>query len=101
MFVKPSKVSSPCLSPMFVLHGKPLQMSLVGTYHQKISAIRKQMSSLSERVTKLKKRTEKLHQKKVSEQLAAAEKKEKELERERQLTAKPAKELLQDQANAS
>jgi len=76
-------------------------MSLVGTYHQKIVSIRKQMSSLSERVAKLKKRTDKLHQKKVNEQLAAAEKKEKELERERQLTAKPAKELLlQDPANA-
>ena len=53
------------------------------------------MTILSDRVGKLKRRTQKLQEKKMHDEMVAAEKKERELERERKLTAQPSKTLLE------
>jgi len=68
-------------------------MNQTSMYEQKSVQLRKQMQTTSERLAKLKKRVEKLHLRKQQEVMAVAEKKERELERERQLTAKPSKAL--------
>nr|XP_023672862.1 biogenesis of lysosome-related organelles complex 1 subunit 6 isoform X1 [Paramormyrops kingsleyae] len=60
-------------------------------YHNKLVNIRKEMLVLHERTTKLKKRALKLQQQKQRDALEKEQQHEKELERERQLTAKPAK----------
>ncbi|XP_077419725.1 biogenesis of lysosome-related organelles complex 1 subunit 6 [Vanacampus margaritifer] len=60
-------------------------------YHNKLVNIRKEMILLHERTTKLKKRALKLQQHKQKEALERENQREKELERERQLIAKPAK----------
>lgn len=60
-------------------------------YHNKLVNIRKDMITIHERTTKLKKRALKLQQLKQKELLEKEQQREKELERERQLIAKPAK----------
>lgn len=60
-------------------------------YHSKLVNIRRDMISLHDRTSKLKKRSLKLQQQKQKEALEREQQKEKELERERQLIAKPAK----------
>ncbi|XP_061526895.1 biogenesis of lysosome-related organelles complex 1 subunit 6 [Phycodurus eques] len=60
-------------------------------YHNKLVNIRKEMILLHERTTKLKKRALKLQQHKQKEALEREHQRDKELERERQLIAKPAK----------
>ncbi|KAM9765046.1 biogenesis of lysosome-related organelles complex 1 subunit 6 isoform 1-T1 [Menidia menidia] len=60
-------------------------------YHNKLVNVRKEMITLHEKTTKLKKRALKLQQQKQREELEREQQREKELERERQLIAKPAK----------
>ncbi|KAM9481330.1 biogenesis of lysosome-related organelles complex 1 subunit 6 isoform 1-T2 [Clarias gariepinus] len=60
-------------------------------YHSKLVNIRREMISLHDRTSKLKKRALKLQQQKQREALEREQQRERELERERQLTAKPAK----------
>ncbi|XP_068168132.1 biogenesis of lysosome-related organelles complex 1 subunit 6 [Antennarius striatus] len=60
-------------------------------YHNKLVNIRKEMITIHEKTTKLKKRAMKLQQQKQKEALEKEQLREKELERERQLIAKPAK----------
>ncbi|XP_068595175.1 biogenesis of lysosome-related organelles complex 1 subunit 6 [Brachionichthys hirsutus] len=60
-------------------------------YHNKLVNIRKEMITIHEKTTKLKKRALKLQQQKQKEALEKEQLREKELERERQLVAKPAK----------
>ena len=88
-------LSSPVVNNLLRCAIFPVQLSSVSVYQNKVVAIRRQMNSLSERMEKVKRRVEKLHQRKMNEQLVAAERRERQLERERQLTAKPAK--MQDE----
>ncbi|XP_076850083.1 biogenesis of lysosome-related organelles complex 1 subunit 6 [Brachyhypopomus gauderio] len=60
-------------------------------YHSKLVNIRKDMITLHEKTSKLKKRALKLQQQKQKEELEREQQRERDLERERQLTAKPAK----------
>ncbi|KAK1785275.1 hypothetical protein P4O66_018667, partial [Electrophorus voltai] len=60
-------------------------------YHSKLVNIRKEMITLHEKTSKLKKRALKLQQQRHKEVLEREQQRERELERERQLTAKPAK----------
>ncbi|KAK3570907.1 hypothetical protein QTP86_029444 [Hemibagrus guttatus] len=60
-------------------------------YHSKLVNIRREMISLHDRTSKLKKRALKLQQQKQKEALEREQQRERELERERQLIAKPAK----------
>lgn len=60
-------------------------------YHNKLVSIRKEMIMLHEKTTKLKKKALKLQQQKQKDLLEKEQLRERELERERQLTAKPAK----------
>ncbi|TNM90856.1 biogenesis of lysosome-related organelles complex 1 subunit 6 [Takifugu rubripes] len=60
-------------------------------YHNKLVNIRKEMITIHEKTTKLKKRALKLQHQKQKEFLEKEQQREKELERERQLIAKPAK----------
>ncbi|XP_047678109.1 biogenesis of lysosome-related organelles complex 1 subunit 6 isoform X2 [Tachysurus fulvidraco] len=60
-------------------------------YHSKLVNIRREMISLHDRTSKLKKRALKLQQQKQKEDLEREQQRERDLERERQLIAKPAK----------
>lgn len=60
-------------------------------YHNKLINIRKEMITLHEKTTKLKRRALKLQQQRRKDELEREQRREKELERERQLIAKPAK----------
>ncbi|XP_059809090.1 biogenesis of lysosome-related organelles complex 1 subunit 6 [Hypanus sabinus] len=60
-------------------------------YHDKLVNIRREMVTLHERTTRLKRRALKLQQQRQKEVLENEQQREKELERERQLIAKPAK----------
>ncbi|XP_072550914.1 biogenesis of lysosome-related organelles complex 1 subunit 6 [Salminus brasiliensis] len=60
-------------------------------YHNKLVNIRKEMITLHDKTSKLKKRALKLQQQRQREALEREQQKERELERERQLIAKPAK----------
>ncbi|XP_019389202.1 PREDICTED: biogenesis of lysosome-related organelles complex 1 subunit 6 [Crocodylus porosus] len=60
-------------------------------YHNKLVNIRKEMLTLHEKTSKLKKRALKLQQKRQKEELEREQQREREFEREKQLTAKPAK----------
>ncbi|XP_038654303.1 biogenesis of lysosome-related organelles complex 1 subunit 6-like [Scyliorhinus canicula] len=60
-------------------------------YHNKLINIRKEMITLHEKTTKLKRRALKLQQQRRKDELEREQRKERELERERQLIAKPAK----------
>lgn len=60
-------------------------------YHNKLVNIQKEMITLHDKTSKLKKRALKLQQQRQREALEREQQKEKELERERQLIAKPAK----------
>uniref|UniRef100_A0A3Q4C0F8 Biogenesis of lysosome-related organelles complex 1 subunit 6 n=1 Tax=Mola mola TaxID=94237 RepID=A0A3Q4C0F8_MOLML len=60
-------------------------------YHNKLVNIRKEMITIHEKTTKLKRRALKLQQQKQKELMEKEQQREKELERERQLIAKPAK----------
>ncbi|XP_060780280.1 biogenesis of lysosome-related organelles complex 1 subunit 6 isoform X1 [Neoarius graeffei] len=60
-------------------------------YHSKLVNMRREMISLHDRTSKLKKRALKLQQQKQKEALEREQQRERELERERQLIAKPAK----------
>ncbi|KAM9312599.1 biogenesis of lysosome-related organelles complex 1 subunit 6 [Gastrophryne carolinensis] len=60
-------------------------------YHNKLVNIRKEMMLLHEKSSKLKKRALKLQQKKQEENLKQEQQRERDLEREKQLTARPAK----------
>ncbi|KAM3828350.1 biogenesis of lysosome-related organelles complex 1 subunit 6 [Vipera latastei] len=60
-------------------------------YHNKLVNIRKEMLMLHEKTSKLKRRALKLQQKRQKEELDREQQREKDLEREKQLTAKPAK----------
>ncbi|XP_035888903.1 biogenesis of lysosome-related organelles complex 1 subunit 6 isoform X2 [Phyllostomus discolor] len=60
-------------------------------YHTKLVNIRKEMLMLHEKTSKLKERALKLQQKRQKEELEREQQREKEFEREKQLTAKPAK----------
>ncbi|XP_033730979.1 biogenesis of lysosome-related organelles complex 1 subunit 6-like, partial [Pecten maximus] len=65
-------------------------MTQARKYYTKLNNLRKEMQSLSERSFKLKKRALKLQQQKQKEELQREEQREKELDRERMLTAKVA-----------
>uniref|UniRef100_A0A3B1JGU2 Biogenesis of lysosomal organelles complex-1, subunit 6, pallidin n=1 Tax=Astyanax mexicanus TaxID=7994 RepID=A0A3B1JGU2_ASTMX len=60
-------------------------------YHNKLVNIRKEMITLHDKTSKLKKRALKLQQQRQREALEREQQKEREMERERQLIAKPAK----------
>ncbi|XP_007903907.1 biogenesis of lysosome-related organelles complex 1 subunit 6 isoform X1 [Callorhinchus milii] len=60
-------------------------------YHNKLVNIRKEMITLHEKTTKLKRRALKLQQQRQKEELEREQQRERDLERERQLIAKPAK----------
>ncbi|XP_078386337.1 biogenesis of lysosome-related organelles complex 1 subunit 6 [Cetorhinus maximus] len=60
-------------------------------YYNKLVNIRKEMVTLHEKTTKLKRRALKLQQQRRKDELEREQRREKELERERQLIAKPAK----------
>ncbi|KAM4675408.1 biogenesis of lysosome-related organelles complex 1 subunit 6 [Discoglossus pictus] len=60
-------------------------------YHSKLVNIRKEMMMLHEKTSKLKKRALKLQQKKQEDNLKEEQQREREMEREKQLTAKPVK----------
>ncbi|XP_036420438.1 biogenesis of lysosome-related organelles complex 1 subunit 6 [Colossoma macropomum] len=60
-------------------------------YHNKLVNIRKEMVTLHDKTSKLKKRALKLQQQRQKEALEREQQRERELERERQLIAKPAK----------
>uniref|UniRef100_A0A8C4Q3K2 Biogenesis of lysosome-related organelles complex 1 subunit 6 n=1 Tax=Eptatretus burgeri TaxID=7764 RepID=A0A8C4Q3K2_EPTBU len=60
-------------------------------YQQKLVNIRREMISLHERTSRLKKRAMKLQQQKQKDELKQEEQREKELQREKSLLAKPAK----------
>ncbi|XP_017540290.1 biogenesis of lysosome-related organelles complex 1 subunit 6 [Pygocentrus nattereri] len=60
-------------------------------YHNKLVNIRKEMITLHDKTSKLKKRALKLQQQRQREALEREQQRERELERERQLIAKPAK----------
>ncbi|XP_002741133.1 biogenesis of lysosome-related organelles complex 1 subunit 6-like [Saccoglossus kowalevskii] len=62
-------------------------------YHLKLVAVKKEMVNLHEKSTKLRRRALKLQNEKMKENLKKEQQKERELEHERQLTARPAKEL--------
>jgi hypothetical protein len=72
-------------------------MTQTALYEQKAIRLKKQMLATNDRVAKLKKRAEKLQMKKQQEQIYLAEKREKELERDRQLAAKPSKGLMEQE----
>lgn len=59
-------------------------------YHSKLVNVKKEMTTLHERTTKLKKRALKLQQQKMKDNLAKEQQREKELEQERHLIARPA-----------
>ncbi|XP_072034189.1 uncharacterized protein [Amphiura filiformis] len=69
-------------------------------YHSKLVNVKKEMTSLHERTTKLKKRALKLQQQKMKENLAKEQQREKEMEQERHLIAKPISKRT-EQANAA
>lgn len=60
-------------------------------YHNKLVNVRKEMMTLHEKTSKLKKRALKLQQKRQKDDLEREQQRERELEREKQLIAKPAK----------
>ncbi|XP_048471661.1 biogenesis of lysosome-related organelles complex 1 subunit 6 [Rhincodon typus] len=60
-------------------------------YYNKLVNIRKEMITLHEKTTKLKRRALKLQQQRRKDEFEREQRREKELERERQLIAKPAK----------
>ncbi|XP_032906592.1 biogenesis of lysosome-related organelles complex 1 subunit 6 [Amblyraja radiata] len=60
-------------------------------YHDKLVNIRREMVTLHEKTSRLKKRALKLQQQRRKDELEHEQRREKELERERQLIAKPAK----------
>lgn len=66
---------------------------MTASYHTKATEIRKNIQNINERVSKLKKRAEKLRKQRETEEIALAEKKQREKEYEAQLLAKPAKTL--------
>jgi len=72
-------------------------LSKVGSYQQKVVQLRKNMTNTSERVANLRKKAEKMQAIKQKEELIAAQKREKEFEKERQLMAQPASSLLEQQ----
>lgn len=73
------------------IHDLNLLFTEAKVYHNKLVTIRKEMITLHDKTTKLKKRALKLQQQKQREALEKEQQREKELERERQLIAKPAK----------
>jgi hypothetical protein len=64
------------------------QFSQIELYHQKTLQLKKNLIATGERSHRLRKRVEKLQVKRQSEEIALAEKRERDMERERQLQAK-------------
>jgi len=72
-----------------------VMLSYVRTYHSKLAKIKQDMSSIEDRVGRLKKRAMKLKLQKEKEERSKAEAYERQLELERQLTAKLASDHAQ------
>ena len=82
---------------------KPIvdSISKIPLYLDKIKEIKQMMTQVDQRMQKMKTRTTNLVQKKKKDELANLKRMEKERERERLITAKPAKELLIEENNSS
>eukprot|EP01116_Phalansterium_solitarium_P004123 TRINITY_DN15010_c0_g1_i1.p1 TRINITY_DN15010_c0_g1~~TRINITY_DN15010_c0_g1_i1.p1 ORF type:complete len:296 (-),score=80.93 TRINITY_DN15010_c0_g1_i1:348-1208(-) len=69
-------------------------LAKINVYRQKIYQIRQSMQSISDRTAKLKRRAQKLQEWKQKEEMVAADRRNRELERDRQLAARPAESMI-------
>eukprot|EP01113_Clastostelium_recurvatum_P006455 TRINITY_DN1290_c0_g1_i2.p1 TRINITY_DN1290_c0_g1~~TRINITY_DN1290_c0_g1_i2.p1 ORF type:complete len:191 (-),score=53.51 TRINITY_DN1290_c0_g1_i2:26-598(-) len=76
-------------------------LSQVNTYQSKAAQLRRDMSALSERMAKLKKRAAAAQQRKVQAEAHIADQRDKMMARERQLTAQPSKTLLTKESSVN
>ncbi len=74
-----------------------MQFARLPEYHQKLLALKRDMNVTEEKVARLQQRSIRLHVKRDAHDAQMEKKRQKELELEEQLTAKPAKSLLEQQ----